>query len=248
MVPGEPSSTAGLASRPQAPGPARGVVGVDACRAGWVGAFLPPQGRGPARVVVAPTVALLLQLGEDVAVVGVDIPIGLPDRTRRQADVRTRQLLGGAKASSVFTTPIRAALEEPDYAVANLRNRERAGMGLSRQAHALRASVLEVDAWVRAGPPCPVHEVHPEASFALMTGATLTTRKRTPEGARERRAALASVGIEAPDAPPRGAGLDDLLDACAAAWSAHRVRHGRALTLPEEPEVFADGIPAAIHV
>ncbi|WP_298746107.1 DUF429 domain-containing protein [uncultured Serinicoccus sp.] len=248
MVLGEPSD-GGAGAGPS--GPVRlggGVLGVDACRAGWVGAFLGPEGRGAATVVVAPTVALLLQLGGAVPVVGVDIPIGLPDSGRREADVRTRRFLGGVKSSSVFTTPTRAALQEADYAVANACNRERAGMGLSRQAHALRESILEVDAWLRGGTGCRVVEVHPEASFAMMTGAALPTRKRTPEGQRERRAALAGHGIRAPSAAPRGAGLDDVLDACAAAWSAHRVRTGLARTFPDEPEVFADGIPAAIHV
>jgi predicted RNase H-like nuclease len=52
-------------------------------------------------------------------------------------------------------------------------------------------------------------------------------------------------------APPwfRGAGFgeDDLLDACAAAWTA--VRHSRGLSesFPEVPEVFSDGLPAAIR-
>ncbi|WP_298885344.1 DUF429 domain-containing protein [uncultured Serinicoccus sp.] len=248
MVLGEASDGGAPAGPSGRAHPGDGVLGVDACRAGWVGAFLGPEGRGAVSVVVAPTVALLLRLGGAVPVVGVDIPIGLPDSGRREADVCTRRFLGGAKSSSVFTTPTRAALVEPDYATANVRNRERAGMGLSRQAHALRESILQVDAWVRAGTGCRVVEVHPEASFAMMTGATLTTRKRTPEGQRERRAALAGCGIQAPPAAPRGAGLDDVLDACAAAWSAHRARTGAARTFPDEPEVFSDGIPAAIHV
>ena len=248
MVLGQPSGPGAPSAAPGEARPRDGVLGVDACRAGWVGAFLGPEGRGSVTVVVAPTVALLLQLGGAADVVGVDIPIGLPDGGRREADVRTRRFLGRAKSSSVFTTPTRAALQEADYAAANARNRERAGMGLSRQAHALRRSILEVDAWLRAGPACRVLEVHPEASFAMMTGATLTTRKRTPEGRQERRAALAGVGIHVAPTPPRGAAPDDVLDACAAAWSAHRVRVGSALSFPDEPEVFSDGIPAAIHV
>lgn len=224
------------------------VLGVDACRGGWVGAILDASGRGRVRVVVAATVAQVLDAAGEVAVVGVDIPIGLPDASRRAADVLTRSFLGRAKASSVFTTPTRAAVEEADYATANLRNRALVGIGLSKQAHGLRRSILEVDAWVRRGVPCPVLEVHPEASFAAMSGAALTTRKRTAEGAEHRRAVLAAVGIEAPREAPRGAGTDDLLDACAAAWSAYRVSRGEALTFPDAPEVFSDGLPAAIHV
>ena len=224
------------------------VLGVDACRAGWVGALLAASGHGTPHLVVGPTVADLLRQVGELAVVAIDIPIGLPDDSRREADVQTRRFVGGAKASSVFTTPVRAAVYAPTYAEANAVSRERVGIGLSRQAFALRRSIQEVDGWWRAGPPAHVVEVHPEASFAMITGAALTSRKRTAAGAAERRAALASVGIGVPGVVPRGAAADDVLDACAAAWTAHRVAQGRARTFPDEPEVFSDGIPAAVHV
>ncbi len=48
--------------------------------------------------------------------------------------------------------------------------------------------------------------------------------------------------------PWAGFGEDDLLDACAAAWTAVRRARGEAESLPAEPEVFSDGIPAAIWV
>lgn len=228
------------------------VLGVDGCRAGWVGALLEEPGDGVPQVLVAATVddlvALAARRSGPVGVVAVDIPIGLPDDTRRAADVLTRRFLGRVKSSSVFTTPVRTALAAETYAEALLRNRERAGMGLSRQAFALRSAILDVDGWVRAGASARVVEVHPEASFAMMTGTALSTRKRTAEGERERRAALAGAGLRPPDAPPRGAAVDDLLDACAAAWTARRVLAGVARRFPDEPEVFSDDIPAAVHV
>jgi len=41
---------------------------------------------------------------------------------------------------------------------------------------------------------------------------------------------------------------DDLLDACAVAWTAARYAAGTAYSLPDPPEVFSDGIPASIWV
>ena len=38
------------------------------------------------------------------------------------------------------------------------------------------------------------------------------------------------------------------LDACAAAWTASRVAAGISESLPDPPETFSDGLPAAIHV
>lgn len=53
-----------------------------------------------------------------------------------------------------------------------------------------------------------------------------------------------------PDLPTtlRGVGDDDLLDACAAVWTARRVAAGLARAMPDPPEVFSDGVPAAIWV
>ncbi|MFC7362519.1 DUF429 domain-containing protein [Nocardioides astragali] len=229
--------------------PDRPVLGVDACAGGWVGVLLGPEGR-PA-VYVARSISELLELvGEttQVSVVAIDIPIGLPDAGGRLADAEARRVLAG-KSSSVFSTPVRAALEAASYEegrAANLAATD-GRTSVSAQAYALREKVLQVDAWVRSGPGVRVIEVHPEVSFARMTGAPVVARKKDEAGVRARREALAAHGILA---PPwfRGAGFaeDDLLDACAAAWSAARHDLGVAESFPATPEVFSDGIPAAI--
>ena len=125
----------------------------------------------------------------DVQVVGIDIPIGLPDSTVRQADVLARRALPG-RASSVFTTLTRPAYLAADRAAADAVNRGLSGQGVGAQAFALRAKILEVDAWLRSRPTVEVVEVHPEVSFATMTGGPLPG-KRTPEGQQARLDALA---------------------------------------------------------
>ena len=40
----------------------------------------------------------------------------------------------------------------------------------------------------------------------------------------------------------------DFADACAVAWTAARRAAGLSRSLPDPPEVFSDGVPAAIHV
>ena len=150
------------------------VLGVDGCPGGWVGAVLVPGAPRP-RVVVAPTIELLVETVRadlDVQVVGIDIPIGLPDGTVRQADVLARRALPG-RASSVFTTLTRAAYLAGDRAAADAVNRGLSGQGVGAQAFALRAKILEVDAWLRTRPTVEVVEVHPEVSFATMTGGAL---------------------------------------------------------------------------
>ncbi|WP_299931957.1 DUF429 domain-containing protein [uncultured Nocardioides sp.] len=232
-------------------GPPAPVLGVDACPAGWVGVVLDPSLR--ASVFVAADITGLIELvreQHDVPVVAVDIPIGLPDRGGRLADAEARRALVG-KASSVFSTPVRSAVEAATYAEAREANLAATGgrTSVSAQAYALREKVLQVDAWVRGRPGTRVIEVHPEVSFARMAGAPVLARKKDADGVRARREALAAHGIVAP-AWFRGAGFgeDDLLDACAVAWTAVRHSLGVSESFPDVPEVFSDGIPAAIWV
>ncbi|HEX3390439.1 MAG TPA: DUF429 domain-containing protein, partial [Streptosporangiaceae bacterium] len=141
------------------------VLGVDACRAGWVGIAL---SGGNAWAYFAPGIGELADRAAadgPVTVIAIDIPIGLADTGRRAADVLARKELKG-RWPSLFITPVRAAVQAADYQAASAENRRLAGEGLSRQAFALRAKILDVDQWLRAGspPPARVVEVHPELS------------------------------------------------------------------------------------
>jgi predicted RNase H-like nuclease len=253
------------------------VLGIDACKAGWVGVL---RTDGKVTAFVASTIEQLVKqaehsgsataggdsasataggdrLGDDFGseppepldVVAIDMPIGLPDTAPRKADLLARAAIGRL-SSSVFTTPVRAALQAPTHSEAVLINRELTGQGLSIQAYGLRAKLFEVDEWIGRA-TTRVVEVHPEVSFAYLAGAPLTVRKSTWAGAERRRALLAAAGI--PLAGELGlaglaVGVDDVLDAGAAAWSALRVAQGQAVSLPNPPETFTDGRPAAIWV
>jgi predicted RNase H-like nuclease len=61
-------------------------------------------------------------------------------------------------------TPVRAALESPDHAIATAVNQKATGAGVSAQAFALRRKLLEVDAWVRHA-DITVVEVHPRGQL-----------------------------------------------------------------------------------
>ena len=226
------------------------VLGVDACKAGWVGAILEPGSPRP-RIAVAATVdALVETVRQSLAIqaVAIDIPIGLPDSTTRGADSAARKALRG-RASSVFTTLTRAAYGEPTRAAADPVNRGLTGQGVGAQAFGLRAKILEVDAWVRSRPTVGVIEVHPELCFATMAGAPIAPGKKTDDGRVARLAALRAAGLASPSVlSGSGYAADDVLDACAAAWTAARWVNGEARPLPDPPETFSDGIPAAIWV
>ena len=157
-------------------------------------------------------------------IVAVDMPMWFPVQPPRRSEVAAREVLGPRRASSIFPTPVRAAIEAPDHATANAVSREATGVGVSRQAFALAAKILEVDAW-RSRSALDVREVHPETSFAVLLGRPAAASKRTWAGAGERRAALVGVGIDL--TPLEGIALgkatvDDVLDAAVAAWTADR--------------------------
>ena len=224
-----------------------GILGVDACKTGWVGVVLE---RGEASAYFGPTIAELISIAEAtkaLAVVAIDIPIGLADAGRRQADVKAREAVG-PRRSSVFMTPVRAAIQADDHVTAVRLSRQLTGDGISIQAFSLRTKILEVDAWVRKETRRVV-EVHPEVSFARMARAPLRDSKATWAGVERRRELLAAEGIRlVGDLGHAGrvAGVDDVLDAAAAAWSARRVASGEAVSLPSPPETYSDGWPCAI--
>jgi predicted RNase H-like nuclease len=214
-------------------------MGVDGWRGGWVAVALHGA---EVSVTAHATFAGILDAGGDAAVIGVDIPIGLPNRPDRPADTAARKALS-PHSSRVFPTFPRHVLEASTHGEAISRCAD--GPKISSQAFALRAKILEVDA--HRGDP-RIHEVHPELSFAAIGGSPLPS-KRSWNGASARRRLLAEVGIEIPDelgdagrVPP-----DDVLDAAAAAWTAGRIAIGRAICLPADPPL-QDGRPIAIWV
>ncbi len=223
------------------------VLGVDACKAGWVGIALTDGAvRAFVHADISGLVGLVTALGP-VAAIAIDIPIGLADDTPRQADLLARAA-AGARWASVFATPVRRALETDDYQRALAINRDLTGGGISRQAFNLREKIVQVDRW-SSQRPCPVVEAHPELCFRAMAGTQLSDSKSTWAGAVTRWRLLADAGIDVTGdlgLTGRKVGVDDVLDAAAVAWTADRVARGTAQHVPDPPERFSDGVDCAI--
>ena len=213
------------------------VVGLDACRAGWVGVVL-ADGRFE-RAVVAASADDVVASCSPVAVVGVDIPIGTTTLGRRECDVQARAFVG-PRRNSVFPALPTSVMDAADYAEAAARCVAVSGRGLSKQSWALVAKTREVAA-LRDRLDVPVHEVHPEVSFRALAGDPLRWAKTTWNGLALRRRLLAEAGITLPDdlGMAGAAGPDDVLDAAVVAWTAARIAAGTAKPLPDPPE---DGI------
>ena len=229
------------------------VAGVDGCRKGWV-VVLHDVEDDTVRCRVAPEFRDLLSLPEAPAIIAVDMIIGLPDLARRggrACDQAARRLLGRPRASSVFSPPTRAALQETDYRAALAANRagDDTAPGISIEAFHLFPKIREVD---KALSPDVqrrrVREAHPELSFCELNGGTaMRHNKRTAAGRDERGALLTEVGFgkivkRLKDFTERGVGADDILDACAVCWTSRRVVAGKALCVPPQPPCDARGL------
>lgn len=190
----------------------------------------------PVRIEVVPTFAAALARIESgvLATLAVDMPVGLPAAGPRQADRAARRRLG-PRRSSVFATPVRAALGAADYPDALRRSRAVDGRGLSAQAFHLLAKIAEVDAAMTPAAQDRVVESHPEIGFARLAGHPLATRKADRAGRTERAALLRPhlIGADGSDvddlAGDRRPGVapDDVLDALVLTLTARRLAAGR---------------------
>lgn len=251
--------------------PVATVAGVDGCRAGWIAVVRRP-GAAPEAAVFA-RLADLVDALEPQAVIAVDMPIGLPERVGhggRGPERLVREKLG-ARQSSVFSIPSRAAVFAEEAAFTTVEAWHAAHRRASRvaratseppravsiQAFGIFSKIRELDVLLRARPGlCErVIESHPEAAFWRLNGerAMQTPKKArgsvNPDGMEERKALLAGCGIDRgflDAAPPRGAGADDYLDAAAMMLVAGRRACGLALPFPDPPGRDGHGLPIAI--
>ena len=236
------------------------LAGVDGCRAGWIAALVRPQG-DDVRVRIVPSFAALLAAPEMLAVIAVDMPVGLPERTGpggRAAENAVRPLLG-ARQSSVFSVPARSAIEAADYRAAcdaALASSE-PPRKVSKQLFNIAPRIREIDALLRADPAAAarVFEVHPEVAFWRLNGERALTEPKKVKGRpfdpglALRRGLLIAAGLPTAAAnapPPDGAGPDDLLDALACAAVARRLHAGLARPFPDPPPRDAFGLRMAI--
>lgn len=224
------------------------VAGVDGCPGGWIVVWA--RADGPLRLLgvrVVPEFAEVVARTRDCAVVAIDIPIGLSDDGRRDADVAARKALRPLRHNSVFPAPVRPVLAAMDYreACEISARAHRDGKKISKQTYFLVKRIADVDRLMDAALQRCIVEVHPEVCFWALNGGTpLPHYKKTADGQKERLALLSTVfsdELAAVETPAR-ADRDDLLDACAAAWTAWRFATGQHGTLPLNPPLDSRGL------
>jgi predicted RNase H-like nuclease len=220
------------------------VGGADGCRTGWVVCRRAADGALDIRVVKA-----LADACEGLAVLAVDMPIGLTDTPRpgRACEGEARALLPG-KASSVFPTPCRPVLACTTHTAANAASKK-LGVGINQQTFHLFPKMREVDGLLRAHAKLKrvVYEAHPELAFARMNGGKpVLAKKRKPDGYAERRKLLAKHGFKVTVERLTGAARDDILDAVACCRTAKLIADGKAARLGPADARDRYGLPMNI--
>lgn len=239
-------------------GERRWVAGVDGCPAGWLVVIRPLDEPAEARALIVPTFAEILALEPRPDVIGVDMPIGLPQVSGiggRRADVEARANLG-ARQSAVFAVPSRAAVMCLDYreACSAALATSEPPRKVSKQCFNLFPKIRQIDALMTPQLQARVFETHPELAFWALNGERpldeakkVKSRPHGP-GLALRRDLLAAAGYDRRFLESGGAfrasaaGPDDFLDAAVCAWTAARILQGTARRFPIEPPRDAKGL------
>lgn len=225
------------------------VAGVDGCPAGWL-CIRRDLVSGEISSEIYADASALIRATQDVAVLTIDIPIGIPDTGQRECEVIARQMLGPGRASSVFPTPVRAVLPAATWSEACALSRDACGKAISQQTFAILDRIRDLDEILRDQPDlrARVREVHPEVCFCVWAGHPMRHAKRSGEGSSERGELVRGEFGPAFDAVRRshrrGAATDDdIRDAFAALWTAGRIVAGDALVIPSVPQHDRFGLP-----
>lgn len=210
------------------------VAGVDGYSRGWVAVRL----HGPRRELL-----LLDRLSELETLkfdrVGIDMPIGLPERGMRDCDLEARTMLR-PHASRVFTGARRGLWDHASLADANQKLRRSGETCVSIQLWNLGPKLVELDRLMTPHLQMRVREAHPELVFLRLNFGRPLPSKKTEEGVAQRIRLLRREGFVelkqwiAGKAP--GVKTDDILDACAVAIAARDFTQGNVLPRGPAPK------------
>ena len=186
-------------------------VGVDGCKAGWIGVGL--DDAGCSQVEVRGKFGDLVACFGDARVILVDIPIGLLEEAKkggRDCDKEARKMAKLRRfKSSIFSAPprpfVKKVMGKPDWKcpkdhqkpymdayeeAKEWHRREFGGKGISSQSFAITPKIGEMDEYLRnrrVDSP-QIREAHPEVCFMELSenNQPMTHKKSKREGFRER--------------------------------------------------------------
>lgn len=225
-------------------------VGVDGCRAGWLSVQLFENGE--IKTALFDTFGAVWNAYHKASRILVDMPIGLPDVAARVCDLEARAMLK-TRRSSVFVTPVRAAVYATTYADASEHNYAVTGKRISRQVWNISHRIREVDGLLHTEPAAQgvIAESHPELVFFKLAGHEMQHRKKLPAGHAERLAIIRQHSAQADEIIQSSmkkfkrsqCATDDVIDALVLAVCAS---FPALMSIPPQPPVDANGLPMRV--
>jgi predicted RNase H-like nuclease len=124
----------------------RSVLGIDGCRAGWcVATFENDQ----IKVGLYKSFEEIIHTHDLPAAILIDIPVGLGDKTVvRDVDIFARKALKPIRYQSIFTPPVREALQAASYQEAKAINQRITGKMISIQSWNIAHKIRETDSFL----------------------------------------------------------------------------------------------------
>ncbi len=231
------------------------TAGIDGCRAGWLAVTF--DDNQPYYKILRSDDELA-EILESFERIFIDMPIGLEDENyTRECDELLRKRLGAEYAPSVFSPPIRPALDAPSYAEANMQSFEYTEKKLTLQAWNITPKIKTLDRLLREKEQLQniLLESHPELIFMNLNGGMIYQKKNTKKGLRHRLDLImnheeiaAEFFREIKELYRRNEiEEDDIVDAMALALAAKQSVVKGVKTIPENPTKDSMGLEKAIH-
>lgn len=168
------------------------VAGVDGCPAGWL---MVKYTSGTFYHQIHHNFEELVSANPNLTRILIDIPVGLASPGYpRTIDQKLREQLP-ERSSTVFNTPVRAAIYASQFDEARQINKQMTGKSLSIQSLNLMDKIKQVDQYLISAPKneAKIYESHPELCFkSLHNDRTSLSKKSTKEGLRDRLLVLAN--------------------------------------------------------
>ena len=217
-----------------------GCIGIDGCKIGWICVSMDNETRQLKAMLINNIADINFNSYDYIA---IDIPIGLPASGSRECDIGARAFIK-PRGCCVFPAPIRPMLRAKDYTDACNIKFKVDGIKISVQTWNIMPKIIEVDNLLQnqENRKTLFTEIHPEVSFCCMNGdRPLLINKKLKDGRKDRIQLIdAAFGsgtfqqLKSSIVPSKGWGNDDLLDACAALWTAKRIKDKKAHTIPDQ--------------
>ena len=222
-------------------------IGVDGCKGGWVAAILK---QGNLIVEKFSTINDIVNHYPEFDEIIVDMIIGLPsNKDHVRPDTYARRIIK-ERASTVFTSPCRQAINAKTKADAYMENERVLGKKFTPLTLGIFPKILELDSFFTDNPQYKniIKESHPEVCFAKLNGRTMLSKKIDIDGILERinllsqyipelnhnKLTILSKSIKCK--------IDDIIDAICLSVTANLAAQGYYETIPNDPMIDETGL------